>query len=94
MSASNQWRTRAATVLGLEVLDRDHKRPHEGPSVGVLMCKSQDKDVVEYALSRTISPALVARYETALPGRDVLQAKMEEIYALVAQQTESESETE
>lgn len=78
----------------LEALDRDHKKPHEGPSIGVLMCKSHDNDVVEYALSRTASPALVARYATALPAKDVLQAKMDEIYALVAQQTELESDPE
>lgn len=78
----------------LEALDRDHRRQDEGPSIGVLMCKSHDKDVVEYALSRTLSPALVARYETALPEKAVLRAKMDEIYALVTQHTASEPETE
>jgi predicted nuclease of restriction endonuclease-like (RecB) superfamily len=66
----------------LEALDRDHRRSHEGPSIGVLLCKSHDKDVVEYALSRTVSPALVAKYETALPDKSLLRARMDEIYAL------------
>lgn len=66
----------------LEALDRDHKKPHEGPSIGVLLCKSRDHDVVEYALSRTVSPALIADYRTQLPDKALLQAKLEEFYAL------------
>lgn len=54
------------------------------PSIGVLLCKGKDKDVVEYALSRTLSPALVAEYETKLPDKAVLRAKMDEIYDLIA----------
>ncbi len=44
----------------LEALDRDVKKPHERPSIGLLLCASKDAEVVEYALSRTLSPALVA----------------------------------
>ena len=43
----------------LEALDRDIKKPHEGPSIGVLLCASKDNEVVEYALSRSLSPALI-----------------------------------
>lgn len=78
----------------LEALDRDHKRPHEGPSIGVLMCKSHDAHVVEYALSRTVSPALVARYETQLPEKALLRTKMDEIYDLVTHNQSGEPETE
>lgn len=67
----------------LEALDRDHRKPHEAPSIGVLLCKSQDAEVVEYSLSRTLSPALVAEYQTRLPDKALLQAKLEEFYALV-----------
>ena len=66
----------------MEALDRDHKKPHENPSIGVLLCKSQDHDVVEYALSRSLSPALVAQYKTRLPDKALLQAKLEEFYLL------------
>lgn len=48
----------------LEALDRDHRKPHENPALGVLLCASKDREVVEYALSRTMSPALVAEYQT------------------------------
>src|SRR5207249_11951651 len=48
----------------LEALDRDVKKPHERPSIGVLLCASKDTEVVEYALSRSVSPALIAEYRT------------------------------
>jgi hypothetical protein len=53
----------------LEVLDRDVKKPHENPSIGVLLCKDKDDEVVEYALSRSLSPTLVAQYQSQLPTR-------------------------
>jgi predicted nuclease of restriction endonuclease-like (RecB) superfamily len=68
----------------LEALDRDHRKPHEAPSIGMLLCKARDQDVVEYSLSRTLSPALVAEYQTKLPEKAVLQAKLEELYALAS----------
>ena len=66
----------------LEALDRDLRKPHEGPSIGVLLCASKDNEVVEYALSRSLSPALVAEYQTRLPDRKLLQSKLHEFYAL------------
>ena len=66
----------------LEALDRDVRKPYEKPSVGVLLCKSRDAEVVEYALSRTLSPALVAEYQTLLPDKRLLQAKLHEFYEL------------
>lgn len=62
----------------LEALDRDHRRPHENPTIGVLLCSRKDDDVVEYALSRSVSPALVAEYETRLVPRDLLRQKLSE----------------
>jgi len=47
----------------LEALDRDVKKPHENPSIGILLCKAKDDDVVEYAMSRQMSPAMVAQYQ-------------------------------
>ena len=57
----------------LEALDRDVKRADENPSVGVLLCKSADHSMVEYALSRTMSPAMVAEYKRVMIPREVLQ---------------------
>jgi predicted nuclease of restriction endonuclease-like (RecB) superfamily len=66
----------------LEALDRDVRKPHERPSIGVLLCASKDNEVVEYALSRAVSPALIAEYQTRLPDRKLLQAKLHEFYEL------------
>ena len=66
----------------LEALDRDVKKPHERPSIGVLLCATKDSEVVKYALSRAVSPALIAEYQTALPDRKLLQRKLHEFYQL------------
>jgi predicted nuclease of restriction endonuclease-like (RecB) superfamily len=65
--------------LYLEALDRDVKKPEENPSVGLVLCKDKDDTVVEYALSRSLSPAMVAEYQLHLPNRQVLQAKLREL---------------
>ncbi|HTU22448.1 MAG TPA: PDDEXK nuclease domain-containing protein [Gemmataceae bacterium] len=70
----------------LEALDRDVKKPHERPSIGVLLCATKNHEVVEYALSRSVSPALVAEYQTRLPEKTLLQAKLHEFYELAQQQ--------
>jgi hypothetical protein len=64
----------------LEALHRDVKKPHEQPAIGVLLCASKDDEVVEYALSRGLSPALIAQYQTQLPDKALLQAKLHEFY--------------
>jgi predicted nuclease of restriction endonuclease-like (RecB) superfamily len=66
----------------LEALDRDVRKSHENPSIGVLLCASKDDEVVEYALSRAASPALIAEYQTRLPDRKTLQRKLHEFYEL------------
>jgi predicted nuclease of restriction endonuclease-like (RecB) superfamily len=68
----------------LEALDRDIRKPHENPSVGVLLCKSKDAEVVDYALSRSMSPAMIAEYKTNLPDRALLQRKLHEFYEQLA----------
>jgi predicted nuclease of restriction endonuclease-like (RecB) superfamily len=64
----------------LEALDRDVKKPNENPSIGVLLCKDKDKEVVEYALSRTLSPTMVSEYITKLPDKKLLQQKLHELF--------------
>jgi predicted nuclease of restriction endonuclease-like (RecB) superfamily len=64
----------------LEALDRDVRKLHERPSVGVLLCATKNREVVEYALSRAASPAVVAEYQTRLPEKKLLQAKLHEFY--------------
>lgn len=66
----------------LEALDRDHRKPHENPSIGILLCASKDQEIVEYALSRSLSPTLIAEYQTKLPNKKLLQSKLHEFYSL------------
>lgn len=72
----------------LEALDRDRKRPHENPSIGVLLCRTKDDEVVEYALNRHLSPALVAQYETQMIPKAVLRQKLHE-WSLMLQTPDS-----
>lgn len=76
----------------LEALDRDHRKPHENPAIGLLLCASKDEEVVEYALSRSLSPTLIAQYETQLPDKKLLQAKLHEFYVLNSGSLESDTE--
>lgn len=62
----------------LEALDRDIKKPNENPSIGVLLCK--DSEVVEYALSRSLSPKMVSEYKMQLPDKELLQQKIHELF--------------
>ena len=64
----------------LEALDRDVKNQNENPSIGVLLCKDKDNEVVEYALSRSLSPAMVSDYKTRLPDKKILQDKLHEFF--------------
>jgi predicted nuclease of restriction endonuclease-like (RecB) superfamily len=66
----------------LEALDRDVRKQHENPSIGVLLCKDKDDEVVEYALSRSLSPTMVAEYQLCLPDKTLLQQKLRDIYEL------------
>lgn len=64
----------------LEALDRDVKKEHENPSIGILLCKDKDNQVVEYSLSRSLSPTMVAKYRTQLPEKELLQQKLHDIF--------------
>ena len=64
----------------LEALDGDVKKVHEQPAIGVLSCASKDDEIVQHALNRTLSPALIAEYQTQLPDKGLLQAKLHDFY--------------
>ena len=63
----------------LEALDRQVKKENENPSVGLLLCATKNDEVVEYAMSRTMSPMLVSEYKLQLPDKKVLQKKLQEL---------------
>ncbi|MCC9066019.1 PDDEXK nuclease domain-containing protein [Flavobacterium piscisymbiosum] len=64
----------------LEALDRDVKKQNENPSIGILLCKDQDHAVVEYALSRSLSPTMVAEYKIQLPDKKLLTQKLTDLH--------------
>jgi predicted nuclease of restriction endonuclease-like (RecB) superfamily len=74
----------------LEALDRDVKKTHEKPSIGVLLCKNKDEEVVEYALSRSLSPTMISQYTLALPDKKLLHAKLNEFYEMWQEDKENE----
>lgn len=66
----------------LEGLDRQFKRADENPSVGLILCATKDDEIVEYALSRTLSPMMVAQYQLLLPDKEILRNKLRELSGL------------
>lgn len=67
----------------LEALDQDVKLAHENPSIGVLLCREKDDEVVQYSLNRSLSPTVIADYETKLIPKELLRKKLNEFYALL-----------
>ena len=63
----------------LEGLDRQIRKEDENPSVGLLLCASKNDEVVEYAMSRTLSPMMVSEYKLKLPNKDILRQKLQEL---------------
>ncbi len=63
----------------LEGLDRQVRKPDENPSVGLLLCASKNDEVVEYAMSRTLSPMMIAQYQLQLPDKNILRRKLQEL---------------
>lgn len=74
----------------LEALDRDVKKPNENPSVGLILCASKDDAVVEYALSRSLSPTLVSDYTLCLPDKTLLKNKLRELTDIALESGDSE----
>lgn len=66
----------------LEALDRQKKKENENPSVGMILCASKDDEVVEYAMSRTMSPMMVSEYQLQLPDKNILQKKLQELVSI------------
>ncbi len=75
----------------LEALDRDIKKESENPSIGILLCRDKDDEVVEYALSRSLSPTVVSDYQTKLIPKEVLRVKMNELYDVLEKKENDEN---
>ena len=73
----------------LEALDRKVKRENENPSVGVILCAGKDEEVVEFAMSRSLSPTMVSQYTLKLIDKKLLQNKLKEITNIVEENNEN-----
>lgn len=62
----------------LEALDRDVKRDNENPSIGIILCPSADRSMVEYTLSRSLSPTMIAEYQRKLIPQEIMKKSLEE----------------
>lgn len=62
----------------LEALDRDVKRSNENPSIGIILCPEADRVVVEYAMSRSMSPTMIAEYKRILIPQERMQEQLRE----------------
>ena len=67
----------------LEALDRQEKKENENPSVGVILCSSKNEQIVEYAMSRSMSPTMVSQYTLKLIDKKLLENKLKEITNIV-----------
>ena len=76
----------------LEALDRDVRKPNENPSVGLILCAGKDEMVVEYALSRSLSPTLIADYQLHLPNKNLLTEKLRELKELADVEAEADED--
>ena len=67
----------------LEALDRQVRLPHENPSIGIILCTSKDSTVVEYTLSRSLSPTMISEFSTELIDKKLLEQKVTAIYKML-----------
>lgn len=74
--------------LYLEALDRDVKRENENPSVGIILCSSKNKDIVEYSMSKNISQTMISDYKLKLIDKKILEDKLREVKNLIENKKE------
>ena len=69
--------------LYLEALDRDVRKENENPSVGIILCSSKDKDVVEYSLDNNMTQTMIAEYKLKLIDKKLLENKLKEVKKII-----------
>ncbi len=65
--------------LYLEALDKRVKKEEENPSVGIILCSSKNKDIVEYSLNQNMSKTLIAEYKLKLIDKKLFENKLMEL---------------
>lgn len=66
----------------MSAVDRQVKSKQDGKTIGLLLCKSRNDVVVEYALSDMRRPMGVSTYQLGLPSTEELQKRLNEVLAL------------
>jgi len=64
----------------LGALDKNVKKPHENPSIGIILCKTKEDNIVEISLNRSTSPTIISQYETKLIDKELLRNKLNELF--------------
>ena len=67
----------------LEALDQEERRSNDNPSIGILLCKEANMEVVRFALNRSMSPTMVAQYKEQLQVGGVIQRSLVEFCKLL-----------
>ncbi|MBP3255023.1 MAG: DUF1016 family protein [Clostridia bacterium] len=75
----------------LEALDRQEKKKNENPSVGIILCAGKNEQVVEYAMSRSMSPTMVSQYTLNLIDKKLLENKLKEIKQILEENDNEEN---
>lgn len=65
----------------LGALDNQIKKEHESPSVGIIMCRTKDENIVEISLHRSTSPTVISQYVTKLISKELLRSKLNELFS-------------
>ena len=68
-----------ATDDFLRILDDHVKKPHENPSIGIVLCKSSNKELVEYVIQDYHKPMGVATYKTSAEMPENLRKALPDI---------------
>ncbi|MBQ6307962.1 MAG: DUF1016 family protein [Bacteroidales bacterium] len=66
----------------LSILDAKVKKPHENPSIGIVLCKSAKRDYVEFVIRDYNKPMGVATYKTTAEMPEELRKAMPDIEEL------------
>ncbi len=66
----------------LSVLDGFERKPHENPSIGLILCKDMNKSFVDYVIQDYTKPMGVATYKTSKDMSDELRKALPDVEAL------------
>lgn len=78
----------------LSAVDGEIKHPQDGPTIGLLLCKTKNKVVAEYALRDNTQPIGVAEYQLVESLPEELQSDMPSIEQIERELADDEIHTD